>query len=99
MSTALQLLANWKIALDYSGINEQEELLMQLTQAYLEWEQKTKRQGHEEGREEGREAKQREIALKFLQLGLSIELVAEGTGLSLEQVQELQQRSDKSSQN
>ncbi len=87
-STALQLLANWKIALDYSGIDEQGDLSMQLTQAYLEWEQKTKRQG----REEGREAKQREIAIKLLQLGLSIELVVEATGLSLEQVQQLQQR-------
>ncbi|NES19447.1 MAG: hypothetical protein F6K41_11075 [Symploca sp. SIO3E6] len=42
--------------------------------------------------------KQREIALKFLGLGLSIELVAEGTGLSVKQVQQLQQQSDQSSQ-
>ncbi|NET61295.1 MAG: flagellar assembly protein H, partial [Symploca sp. SIO2E6] len=77
---ALQLLANWKIALDYTGTNEPGELAMQLTQVYLEWEQKTKRQGSE--------AKQREIALKLLELGLSIELVAQGTDLSLEQVQQ-----------
>ncbi|NET55707.1 MAG: hypothetical protein F6K47_05905, partial [Symploca sp. SIO2E6] len=87
--------ANWKIALDYIGIDEPGELTMQLTQAYLEWEQKTKRQG----REEGREDKQQEIAVKLLELGLSIELVAEGTGLSLEQVQQIQQQSDNSSQN
>ena len=36
---------------------------------------------------------------KLLELGLSIELVAEGTGLSLEQIQQLQQQSDHSSQN
>ena len=94
-SIALQLLANWKIALDYSGINEEGELPMQLTQAYLEWEEETKRKG----REEGLQTKQREIALNLLELGLSIELVAEGTGLSLEQVQQLQLQLDNSSQN
>lgn len=34
----------------------------------------------------------RAIALNFLQEGLSIETVARGTGLSIEEVQELQQQ-------
>jgi predicted transposase YdaD len=41
---------------------------------------------------EGEAKKQREIALNFLQEGLSIEVVARGTGLSLEDVQQLQQQ-------
>ena len=61
--------------------------------------QEVSAEGRQEGRQEGGQLKQREIALKFLGLGLSIELVAEGTGLSVEQVQQLQQQSNQSSQN
>jgi len=65
--------------------------------------QEVKAEGHQEGRQEGhqegRQEKQLEIALKLLELGLSIELVAEGTGLSVEQVQQFQQQSEQSSQN
>ena len=50
--------------------------------------------GFEEGREQGLaegEAKgQRTIAKRLLDKGLPIELVAEGTGLTLRQVKELQ---------
>jgi predicted transposase YdaD len=53
-STILQLLATWKITLDYTDDTEEEgETLMQLTQAYLEWEQRTKEQAKQEGRQEG----------------------------------------------
>jgi predicted transposase YdaD len=44
-----------------------------------------------------REAKEegaREIALNFLRQGLSIELVAQGTGLTVEQVQSLQAQAE-----
>ncbi|MBE9013503.1 Rpn family recombination-promoting nuclease/putative transposase [Pseudanabaenaceae cyanobacterium LEGE 13415] len=41
---------------------------------------------------EGKEEKQREIALNFLREGLSVEMVARGTGLSIEEVQQLQQQ-------
>jgi predicted transposase/invertase (TIGR01784 family) len=41
--------------------------------------------------------KQREIALNFLRYGLSIEVVAQGTGLSVEDVQQLQQQMNSSS--
>ncbi|NEP60094.1 MAG: Rpn family recombination-promoting nuclease/putative transposase [Symploca sp. SIO2G7] len=65
--------------------------------------QKGHKEGHKEGRQEGRQEggqeKQLEIALKLLELGSSIELVAEGTGLSVEQVQQLQQQLNQSSQN
>lgn len=45
-----------------------------------------------EGRAEGEAEAKREIAINFLQEGLSIEAVARGTGLSIEEVQHLQQR-------
>ncbi len=50
-STILQLLATWKISIEASSLVSQEdrELIMQLSQAYLEWEQKTERRGMEEG--------------------------------------------------
>ena len=50
-STILQLLATWKISIEASNLVEQEdrELIMQLSQAYLEWEQKTERRGLEQG--------------------------------------------------
>jgi hypothetical protein len=50
-STILKLLATWKISMEVSNLVEQEdrELMMTLSQAYLEWEQKTKRLGAEEG--------------------------------------------------
>ncbi|AFZ03159.1 Rpn family recombination-promoting nuclease/putative transposase [Calothrix sp. PCC 6303] len=41
---------------------------------------------------EGEVKKQREIALNFLRDGLSVEAVAHGTGLSIEEVQQLQQQ-------
>ena len=50
-STILQLLATWKISIEASNLIEQEdrEFIMTLSQAYLEWEQKTKRSGMQEG--------------------------------------------------
>ena len=44
-----------------------------------------------EGETSGESKKQRSIALNFLRDGLPIEAVARGTGLSLEEVQLLQQ--------
>lgn len=48
---------------------------------------------------ETQEENSRAIALNFLREGLSAEMVARGTGLSLEQVQQLQQQLNESSQN
>ncbi|AFZ45883.1 hypothetical protein PCC7418_3779 [Halothece sp. PCC 7418] len=44
----------------------------------------------EEGRKEGRKEEKQAVALNFLRMGLSPQQVAQGTGLSLEEVQELQ---------
>jgi Domain of unknown function (DUF4351) len=45
-SSILRLLANWKISIEVTGqIAEEEELMMALSQAYLEWEQRTEQRG------------------------------------------------------
>jgi hypothetical protein len=45
-SSILRLLANWKISIEVTGqVAEEEELIMALSQAYLEWEQRTEQRG------------------------------------------------------
>ena len=48
-----------------------------------------RREAYREGLEQGAEQKAIETAKKLISMGLSLEQVAEGTGLSLEKVQEL----------
>jgi hypothetical protein len=50
-SRILKLLATWKISMEVSNLVEQEdrELIMTLSQAYLEWEQETERRGMQQG--------------------------------------------------
>jgi predicted transposase YdaD len=47
---------------------------------------------------EVQEERDRTIALNFLREGLSVEIVARGTGLSIEEVQQLQQQMNESAQ-
>jgi Domain of unknown function (DUF4351) len=52
-SSILKMLANWKISIEITGqVSEEEELMMALSQAYLEWEQQTEQRGRTEGRTE-----------------------------------------------
>jgi Domain of unknown function (DUF4351) len=49
-SAILRLLSNWKISLEITGETEAEaELMMVLSQAYLEWEQQTEQRGEQTG--------------------------------------------------
>ncbi|GAB4373234.1 MAG: hypothetical protein Kow00121_16330 [Elainellaceae cyanobacterium] len=50
-SRTLQMLTNWKVTMELSETldTDDRELFMALSQAYLEWEQATKRQGLQEG--------------------------------------------------
>ncbi len=50
-----------------------------------------------EAEERAEARKQRKIALNFLRDGLSVEAVARGTGLSIEEVQQLYQQISESS--
>ena len=46
----LRLLSNWKISIELTGqVEAEEELMMALTQAYLEWEQQTEQRGEQTG--------------------------------------------------
>jgi predicted transposase YdaD len=53
----LRLLTSWKISIEITAeqVEAEQELMMVLTQAYLEWEQKTEQKGKDEGRQEGRQ--------------------------------------------
>lgn len=51
-----------------------------------------KQEGRQEGRQEGSQQKAREIALNLIAEGMGIEAVARITGLTVEVVQQLQQR-------
>ncbi|PSB19027.1 hypothetical protein C7B65_13510 [Phormidesmis priestleyi ULC007] len=49
-----------------------------------------------EGETKGEERKQREIAINLLRRGIAIDIIASSTGLSIEQVPQLQQQVGKS---
>jgi predicted transposase/invertase (TIGR01784 family) len=53
-------------------------------------ERMAKEEGKAEGKAEGKMEEKQAIALNFLRQGLSAEVVAQGTGLTIEQVQVLQ---------
>ncbi len=55
---------------------------MALSQAYLEWEKEVKQQGKQEGKQE--------TALNMLRGGIPISQIAQFTGLSFQQIQQLQ---------
>jgi hypothetical protein len=63
----LRLLSNWKISIELTGqVEAEEELMMALTQAYLEWEQQTEQRGEQRGRSEGRTEEARSLILRQL---------------------------------
>lgn len=53
---ALKLLTSWKVSIEAKAEIEQEEreLIMTLSQAYLEWEERTQQQGIEQGIQQGK---------------------------------------------
>ncbi|MBD1842362.1 DUF4351 domain-containing protein [Cyanobacteria bacterium FACHB-63] len=55
-STALDLLVRWRISIEITATvnQEEEQFLMALSQAYLEWERQTRTQGIEQGIEQGK---------------------------------------------
>lgn len=69
----LSLLVSWRINMDLleQANDEERRILMALSQAYLEWEQQTRRQGMEEGleggRQEGRQEGRRAMIVSLLE--------------------------------
>jgi hypothetical protein len=67
-SQALQLLVSWRITLnpDEPLDGEEQELMATLSQAYLEWEQRTRSEGEQRGREAGRQEEAATLILRQL---------------------------------
>ncbi|MGF1577032.1 MAG: flagellar assembly protein H, partial [Cyanophyceae cyanobacterium] len=97
----LELLGNWKIMLDEKTEAEREEereLIMNLSPAYLKWKEETLNEGKQEGIQLGEQrgiqiGEQRGIQLGKLEavpilaeLGLSVSEIAQRLNLSPEQV-------------
>ena len=61
---------------------------MALSQAFLEWEEKTKRKSEQRGEEKAKQ----EIALNLLRAGMSAEQISQFTGLSADTVEDLRQQ-------
>jgi Domain of unknown function (DUF4351) len=100
-SAILKLLTSWKISTEITGqVDVDEELMMVLTQAYLDWEQQTEQKGKDKGRQEGKlEGRQegklegeRSLILRLLtrRIGdVSLDLQAQIQSLSLSQLESL----------
>jgi hypothetical protein len=66
-SSILRLLANWKISIEITGqVSEEQELMMALSQAYLEWEQQTEQRGRAEGEQHGALKEAQSLILRLL---------------------------------
>ena len=67
-SSALGLLVSWRINIDLTDNVDLEErrILMALSQAYLEWEKDTKRQGRDQGIEQGIEQERRSMIVSLM---------------------------------
>jgi hypothetical protein len=92
-SAILKLLTSWKISTEITGqVDVDEELMMVLTQAYLDWEQQTEQKGKDKGRQEGRQESERSLILRLLtrRIGdVSPDLQAQIQSLSLSQLESL----------
>ncbi|MGI0492965.1 hypothetical protein ACN4EG_14375 [Alkalinema pantanalense CENA528] len=85
----LRLVASWKIRIDLGELEGfvQREDIMAITKAFEVWEQETE--------SKVRQAREIEIAQNLLKQGmLSIEAISQATGLTIEQVQQLQAQTE-----
>ncbi len=80
-----------------AGLKLEDEIIYKVLRRDIMQESSVYRSIFAEGETSGESKKQRSIALNFLRDGLPIEAVARGTGLSLEEVQLLQQELNLSS--
>jgi len=68
--SVLELLANWRITLAKRQTldRDDEELLMNLSPAYLRWREETLQQGEQKGKQEGRQEERREVVENLLKV-------------------------------
>ena len=84
---ALRLLSVWKITVETSpNLSNEEELVMPLPQAFLEWEKQVEERGEQRGI--------KTVAMNLIRTGMSLSQVSEVTGLSLEDLRKLQNSND-----
>jgi hypothetical protein len=82
-SSILRLLANWKISIEITGqVDTEEELMMTLSQAYLEWEQQTEQRGLERGLEQERSLIFRLLTRRVGKLDSGLEQLVQNLSLS-----------------
>jgi hypothetical protein len=90
-----EILASYRTSLEQNNplSQEDEELIMQLSEAYLkrrqEWREEARAEGLAEGRQEGQQ-EGRSVALGLLREGIAIAVIARTTGLSIEMIEQLQ---------
>jgi predicted transposase/invertase (TIGR01784 family) len=65
---------------------DQREVIMNLSPVYEKWREETLTEGKQEGRQEERQS----LALKMLEANAAVEFVAQITGYSIAEVQQLQ---------
>ncbi len=91
-SSILRLLANWKISIEITGqVSEEQELMMALSQAYLEWEQRTELRGEQRGEQRGALKEAQSLILRQLtrRLGEVSSLMPQVQALSLAELESL----------
>jgi len=90
----LRLIKNWQIRVQQNQEAEEAEMAVQLSQAYLAWEQATLEQGKLAGRIEGEQIGavrgKLEAVPALVERGFSAGEIAQILGLTLEQVQSVQ---------
>jgi predicted transposase/invertase (TIGR01784 family) len=82
-----------------AGIRLEEEVIYRLLRRDIMQESVIYRSIQREAEQRAEARKQREIALNLLRGGVDIDLIASSTGLSIEEVQQLQQQLSESAQN
>jgi predicted transposase/invertase (TIGR01784 family) len=70
---------------------EDEELIMQLSAAYLKKRQEWFEEGKEEGEQQGRQAERRSNAISMLLEGIGVESITRITGFSIAEIAQLRQ--------
>jgi predicted transposase/invertase (TIGR01784 family) len=91
-SATLELVANWQITIETGDNNSDakiQELIMQLSPAYIKWREETLQEGEARGEAKGKVEGKAEVAVNLFKNGMTVEQVVQMTGLSLEQVQRL----------
>jgi hypothetical protein len=93
-SSILRLLFNWKISVEVTREfeSQEEELLMALSQAYLEWKQQTEQRGRQIGFKEGLLEHERSLIVRLLNRRVGPIAPSQETqirNLSLAQLEEL----------